>query len=168
MPAARGPTPWTGTGILKAGNLDIGQAGSGTFNQTGGSNNFSGFLTLGSFVGSNGTYSLSGATSTLDTHEPTIGSFGTGLFQQSGGTLEFPTAGSRLIVGEAGSGFFTQTGGTINAVSAPGNLDIILGNKATGNGTYTLEGATSILKAGNLTIGKAATALSLKPAAPTR
>ena len=140
----------------------------------------SGFLTLGSAVGGDGTYNLSGATSSLDTHGETIGACGTGLFQQSGGTntlhndlivglfagstnstyalsggtLEFPTAGSRLIVGEAGSGvFFSQTGGTINAVSAPGNLDIILGNKATGNGIYTLDGATTILNAGNLTSG---------------
>ncbi len=134
---------------LEASNLIVGQGvtvtlngnlapawnvgSSGLFQQSGGTNTVNGNIIMGQNAAATGTYSL------------------------SGGSLEFPTVGSRLVIGDAGYGTFNQTGGTINAVSTPGNLDIILGNGASGRGSFILEGTASILKAGNLTIGESGT-----------
>ncbi len=143
-----------GTGNLTAGTEIIGNAGTGIFNQTGGTHTVAGTLTLGDQAGSNGTYNLSGAGS-LSAGPEIIGNAGTGTFNQTGGTHTVAgtltlgdqagsngtynlsgtgslTAGSEII-GNAGTGIFNQTGGSHSVTNT---LTINSG------GTYLLGGGT--------------------------
>ena len=129
----------------------VGYSGSGSFTQSGGTNNLAfsgGLLELGYSPGSSGTYSLSGS-GLLETHFETDG-YGIGIFTQTGGT----NACENLVVSDTGSaynlsggglvscsnetvetgGAFTQTGGT-NSI---GQLNI---GTIWGNGAYTLSGS---------------------------
>ena len=138
--SASGTYNLSGTGYLSSYLEYIGDLGTGTFNQYGG-NNMAGCLYLGSgdglHVSGSGTYNLSG-TGQLYAGSEYIGEYGTGIFNQSGGTnsmfsgldlgyhenasgtynlsntgeLSAPTE----YVGDNGSGAFNQSGGT-NTVS---------------------------------------------------
>jgi autotransporter-associated beta strand protein len=143
-----------GMGLLSAPNESVGNYGTGTFNQSGGSNNVNGTLYLGYYSGSSGSYGLSnsGALSVTNAY---VGNSGTGTFNQSGGTNSISTslilgngpgssgsyslsAGSLSAenesVGSFGPGTFSQTGGT-NSVTNSLNL-----GSPTSNGTYNLSG----------------------------
>jgi fibronectin-binding autotransporter adhesin len=101
----------------------IGLSGSGTFIQTGGTNDQSdGQLTLGFNAGSSGSYSLGPGGLLLVGGPGGSGAGGDGLFGE--------------IVGLAGSGVFTQTGGTANV----GLLSV--GFDAGSSGTYKLTGGS--------------------------
>jgi uncharacterized protein YhjY with autotransporter beta-barrel domain len=165
----------SGTGILNTGNTTVGVAGTGvtlssvsvsstgTFNQTGGSHNVNGNLTLGQDVGTTGTYNLSGTGSVTVVGQSIVGQSGTGLFNQTGGTHHTIeglvlgdgvgsngtynlsgtgnlTADSGETIGNAGTATFNQTGGTHTV----GNT-FVLGRVVGSNGTYNLSGT------GNLT-----------------
>jgi hypothetical protein len=142
----------------------IGNYGTGTFTQTGGTNTATNGLFLGQHSGSSGTYHLSG-TGVLSAYSESIGSYeGTGTFNQSGGTNTV-TSGLRLgpnlgssgtynlisgnlsanfeYIGSFGTGTFTQTGGT-NTVTNTLTIAEVPGS----TGTYTLSGGT--LTAGNI------------------
>ena len=60
-----------------------------------------------------------------------------------GGTLtvnnDSATPSDRFIVGNAGSGTFDHTGGTVNVGSSALPANLVLGNAASGNGTYNLS-----------------------------
>src|SRR5262249_26362766 len=112
-------------------------------------------LVVGFGAGSNGTYTLSGG-SFMAHQSEFIGSSGTGVFTQSGGTNSllppgevgylnlganvggsgtYNLSGGTLtsarseIIGDAGTGVFSQTGGS-NTISGAMH-DLILGNAAT-------------------------------------
>ena len=155
----------SGTGNLSTGTTYVGNSGTGTFNQSGGSFTAnSGTANVASLnvaynSGSNGTYSLSGATSTLFANGITIGSSGAGTFSQSGGlfssdsntlTLGANGTGSGtyvlsggslyadvVVIGSAGMGTFTQSAGTFVSAGS-----VTLGSAASGSGTYSLNGGT--------------------------
>ena len=161
------------SGNFTARNAIIGKNYTGTFNQNGGNvtlNNTVNDLTdhrLGEAAGSTGNYNMSGnpLTSILTlNHNFQIGASGTGIFTQTGGTVNapggFPVVGrfaggvgtlsisagsfnqqnvaSQLIIGEEGRG-------TLN-VSASGMVNVInnlsLGTAATGNGNVNQVGGT--------------------------
>ena len=148
----------SGTGALTARNGIIGQFGSGTFTQSGGTNTLSLDLHLGSQTGSSGSYNLSG-TGALSASEEFIGLYGNGTFTQSGGTntvrselylgYRVGISGSYTLsgtgelsapvenIGYNGNGTFTQSGG---AHTVGGNL--YLGRNAGSSGSYTLSGGT--------------------------
>jgi hypothetical protein len=156
----------------------IGYQGTGTFDQSGGSN----IVTYGIYVGDNtstamGTYSLSGS-GMLSALSETVGESGTGTFAQSGGTNSISSAlvvanyaqsaGTYLLggngflsvngdesIGESGNGTFNQTGGT-NTLEASSTLALTVGDVA--NGTYSLSGGTLTVSGsqaypGNLIVG---------------
>jgi T5SS/PEP-CTERM-associated repeat protein len=137
--------------------------GSGTYN-LGGSGTLSvgGNLTLGSQAGSSGTFNYDtnpgdAATLAISGGSVVVGASGTGIFNQGGGTLNATldigssaggngtynltggTLNDDLIIGDAGAGTFNDTGGTQNVT---GNL--ILGNQAGSQGTYTLSGTGTL------------------------
>jgi hypothetical protein len=134
------------TGNLRCGQQYIGYKGIGIFNQTGGINRVDQpigegyespipeFLELGTHLGSQGTYNLSGGQ--LIAPKEIIGRFGLGTFEHTGGTnkvenfvlgagITFPGIGgiyklsgtgslkvsSDAIIGDNGIGVFEQTGG---------------------------------------------------------
>ena len=72
-----------GTGSLTASSEYIGYSGTGTFNQTGGTNTVSYQLIVGQNPGSSGTYNLNDGTLSGAQY---IGRFGIGTFTQNGGT----------------------------------------------------------------------------------
>ncbi len=141
----------------------VGYAGTGTFNQSGGTNS-SAYLILGGNGGS-GTYNLSAGS--LGNYDTIVGGgfsggVGVGTFKQSGGTygLDMLILGSNAgssgtynlsngslsigvggeYIGEGGSGTFNQTGGTNTASS------LYVDYGGAGTGTYNLSAGS--LKAG--------------------
>jgi hypothetical protein len=109
----------SGTGLLTAnGDEYVGYLGTGSFNQTGGTNNLAGsnsLLRLGYSAGSTGTYTLGG-----------------GTLNAKGGE----------IIGESGTGNFNQTSYlTTHTIGAGASL--ILGDNAGAIGTFTLSGFLS-------------------------
>jgi hypothetical protein len=127
----------------------IGDNGTGTFVQSGGTNNFSdGTLCVG--YGASGSYSLSG-TGTL-TDAPGGSSFlyigessgVTGSFIQTGGSVSLAGTVSE-IVGVSGSGTYSQSGGTNTIGDYPGGDNsciLTLGANAGSSGVYTLSAGT--------------------------
>jgi len=146
--------------------LDIGDAGKGTYIQTGGTNQtFESYLGLGNT--GNGSYDLSGSGSLSVSNVENVGSLGNGTFSQSGGTHfvsrvlsiafyggstgAYNLSGGSLgadveNVGYDGSGTFDQSGGT-NQVNR-----LYVGRRSMGRGSYNLSGS-GILRANEETVG---------------
>jgi len=103
-------------GSLSVGSFEnIGKSGKGTFTQSGGSHTVGSPFNQGSLILGNS-------------------STGTGTYTLNGGQLTvMGPGGGREIVGSAGTGTFTQSGGT-NATDS-----LVLGQVASGNGTYNLK-----------------------------
>lgn len=161
-----------GTYNLSGGTLDVGwyttvgYSGAGYFNQSGGSHMIGGGLNLGQTPSGYGEYNLSGdpATSTLTVGSAgtRVGEYGTGVFNQYGGT--HTTNG--LVLGQSGRGTYNLSGNG-SVLSVINNGDIYLGvdgiglftqydnssvaannlfiGSSSGNGTYELYGGSLML-----------------------
>ena len=161
-----------------AGYMVVGSTGTGTFAQSGGTNDLSptlGDLYLGYNAGSNGSYSLGGSGVLYTSHEY-VAYWGTGTITQSGGTNAliglgylylgynsgssggYNLSGSGVLsayneyVGYSGTGAFTQSGGT-NASS------LWLGYSAGSTATYNLNGG--LLNVGLIAVGSGTATLNL-------
>jgi autotransporter-associated beta strand protein len=144
---ATGTVIQSGGRVNTATDLRIGQAGAGTYNQTGGSV-VGVYLRLGVESTGVGAYNISGGTSTFSGtgSEADIGSIGTGTLDVSG-TGVITQANTYL-----GCSYWTinptsvADGGTGNIiVSGNGSLTItgtIIGSSNTGTGNVTLNGGT--------------------------
>lgn len=95
----------------------------GTFTQTGGSATV-GSLSLGSAVGTTGTYNL--ADGTLESGDAYIGFFGTGYFHQWGGSHTVAGMTSVGTLAPSDNNFYNLYGGSLTTG------DLIIGNSATG------------------------------------
>ena len=94
---------------------EIGAYGKGSYVQSGGTNTVQSGLYLGSFSGSNGSYTLSGTGSlSVGWTEFVGGSFGTGTFTQTGGTNTTGTL-SLGYVNPGSQGTYNLNGGTLTA-----------------------------------------------------
>ncbi len=150
MPVRPGTYNLSGTGALStAADQYIGYTGTGTFNQTGGTNTIADGknLDIGSGAGSVGVYNLSGGSLTVS-GRVAMGLAGgasvpaRGTFNQTGGTIG---ANSLQLGGDVGSaGVYNQTGGVLTV----GQIQVA----SLGSGTYTLSDAGA-LSAQRLTIG---------------
>ncbi len=129
----------SGPALLQTGGSEyIGNSGTGTFVQTGGSNTVAGYFVLGESSGSSGTYDLSGSGSTLAVSgNEYIGDSGAGSFTQSGGknTADFITLGRS----SGSNGVYIQTGGSNDTAGMIG-----LGVASGSSGTYDLGGSGSM------------------------
>ena len=156
-PGSSGTYTLSGAGNLSPFGEVLGNAGTGSFTQSGGSNTVATTLYLGYFSGSTGTYTLSGGS--LSASSQYVGNSGTGSFTQSGGSNTVFTAmylgnsaggsgsyslsGTGLLsaaaeyVGYWGTGSFTQSGGS-NTVST--STGLCLGYQVGGSGSYLLSG----------------------------
>ncbi len=126
-------------GSVTAANEYVGNSGTGTLNQTGGSNTLTGALTLAANAGSSGTYNLQGGSLTAGTINVNTG----GLFNQTGGTLNAAIilSGGTLVAGTnngLGNKTLTINGGTIGASAANITVDNTL---AAIGGNFNLGGA---------------------------
>ncbi len=153
----------SGTAYIAASNEIIGQAGIGTFNQSGGINIVNNTLYVGYYSYSNGTYNLSAGSLTVNDEHigySSPGYSGTGNFTQTGGTH---TVNNNLTIGYGGTGAYTLSGGE-HTVGGDLNLSYISGSSGTYNlnaGSFTVGGdvtkgiGTSILNigGGNLIVG---------------
>ena len=159
--------------------LRIGEAGSGTLNQTAGTVTGNQFVTLGENLGSAGTYNMSGGTLSVknnNSNSPSlvVGRAGIGAFNLSGTAAVSVLNGGQVQLGSGnvnpgqfqnlvadtgistGVGTITQTGGTLTVATNNAAYQsnafgaVILG--VDGAGTYTLNGGTlttPILARGN-------------------
>ena len=127
-------------GQFSAGVENVGIAGPGTFNQSGGTNTVSTALTLGSLSGASGSYSLVGGTLILKSLS--AGS-GTADFNFGGGTLQANGALSTSLPMT-----LTATGG--NATIDTAGYAVTLSGSLSGPGRLTkVDGGTLILAATN-------------------
>ncbi|HEY1686027.1 MAG TPA: hypothetical protein VGG19_14775 [Tepidisphaeraceae bacterium] len=183
-----------------AGQEIIGNSGSVTATQTGGTNTITGassIFVLGYNAGSSGSYTLSGTgvLSLLGSNgaSEAIGFYGTGTFNQTGGsnilgnatnqgnllvnastvsTGTYTLSGGALYVagieavGVYGTGTFTQTGGTNTTIQGGGNGgELDLGIFLGGVGTYNLSGG-SFSSSNDVTVGGESAADTGSVAAP--
>lgn len=176
---AHGTYTFTG-GTATFGVINIGS--NANFNQTGGTLNFSlcnqiggtahfiggSEMVVGPTAGSTGSYVLSGGSVTAG---ETVGDYGAGVFNQSGGinqaylTVGFGPTGTYILsgtgqlvgfdanadefIGESGNGYFDQTGGTNTITGTRTFIGSILDSNGNldlgsfgGTGTYTQTGGT--------------------------
>jgi hypothetical protein len=153
--AGSGTVQMTDGNLSSVWNQNVGDSGTGTMNQFGGTNSVN-TLNIGYGVGGYGTYSLSGSGS-LSTRNEYSGYAGVGTLIQSGGTNTITSAlnlgnfsGStgmynlsgigrlsvkNVYVGTSGTGAFLQTGGTDSIASY-----LYVGSSLNGNGSYSLSG----------------------------
>ena len=123
------------TRVVRAGeshhhqSLTVGDRGSATFRQTGGSTRIDNDLTIGRTKGSSGQVELSGGTMTTGGNQ-IVGLAGRGQFSQSGGAN---VVNGSLLVGHEGFGTYEMRGGTLTA----DKLKVAV----TGQGHFT-QGAT--------------------------
>jgi T5SS/PEP-CTERM-associated repeat protein len=136
----------TGNGSLSAEHLSIGDSGTGSFAQSGGTVSVTirlrppFGLILGRLETGKGTYDMSGGS--LSTQDAYVGELGTGSFIQSGGTVSVAgraqgTAATGLIIGwrTSGTGVYELSGGSLSAI------DEYVGEW--GSGTFTQTGGTN-------------------------
>ena len=83
------------------------------------------------------------------------GASSSGSYEMTGGSLSLTHASSSLLrIGVTGTGTFTQAGSSAVTVNYAGSAEgFIIGNNATGNGTYTMSGGTLTAVGGSSAIG---------------
>lgn len=118
------------SGTLSDQGVQIGFAGPGNFNQTGGTHTVNGALNLGMFTGGTGTYSMSNGANLNVTLDEIVGTYANGVFNQTGGVN---TVGGIIKIGpnSGASGIFNFSSGTVNA----GLVDLV-------RGTFNQTGGT--------------------------
>ena len=168
----------SGNGLLSASGENVGMNGTGTFTQSGGTNNISSTLYVGgsyySEIGGSGTYNLSG-NGLLSASGENVGMNATGTFTQSGGTnttnLTLGTEagsggtynlnGGLLILSSlsqgSGSAAFNFSGGTLQASSSfstslPMTLGTSGGGATSNTAGYTVTLSGSLSGPGSLTL----------------
>jgi autotransporter-associated beta strand protein len=145
-------------GTLSPGNNQeefVGRAGSGSFNQSGGTNGTIIDLYLGALAGSTGTYTLSGTGVLIDDHAK-VGSSGTGIFNQTGGTNNTNDVTLGDLAGSTGT--YTLSAGSLTSsnyqrvgYNGPGTFNQSGGTNTTGDlvvgvgaiGAYNLSGGSA-------------------------
>ncbi|HVN43941.1 MAG TPA: hypothetical protein VMT66_01725 [Steroidobacteraceae bacterium] len=143
-------------------SLVVGDAGSGSFAQTGGEVTVQGTVTLGFAADGSGRYTLSGDASTLDADHLVIRN---GSFTQSAGTVTIDTGSA----GPSGGSLTVFNGGSYSlTASDPGGatldvefLETIQGGRfAQDGGTNKVDGGLSISNGGTYAIGGSGASLA--------
>jgi T5SS/PEP-CTERM-associated repeat protein len=117
--------------------IDVGNSGTGTVNQSGGTD-LTNYLFLGYNSGASGTYNLGGTGALYVDVDEHIGTSGSALFTQNGGTN---TAGGTLSIGSSGT--YTLSNGMLSA----GALNIASG------GTFNWTSGTLNITNSSLMVG---------------
>ena len=126
--------------------LTVGDAGSGTFIQGGGSVTAFGF-DVGSQTTGSGIFNLSGGTFNVSRGAAVIGDAGSGTFVHNGGKATANFAGGLNVGGQSGgTGTYLLSSGKLTVGSA-GNGDAVIGD-GPGSGTFQQTGGTAVFSAG--------------------
>ncbi len=130
--------------------MQVGRNEQGTFNQHGGIVTVDHRVHLGQVSGAVGTYNMTGGELTMGRYL-ILGSSGTGIFNQSGGSVT--QTGARLIFGDqnGGQGTYNMSGGTLTTPE----LDIA--DKANTGGTFNISGTANVTVAGLADVGRGGT-----------
>ena len=157
---------------LTTGQLEVGRHGTGVMNHINGTVNVAtSNLVIGQYANSQGTYNLTDPDGVLIVANQFNFNQGTGIFNQSGGTVtanggitmaanasngyaEYNLSDGKLEVfntnfelGRDNVAVFTQTGGAVEMALTGPVANLVLGQNASGDGTY-------ILQDGSLTLGQ--------------
>ena len=138
-----------GTYFLESGRLNsaetqVGNGGTGTFNQSGGEHDLTSRSLYVGLNGGSGAYNLTGGTFSAPA-SALIGYTGTGVFNQSAGTFIVGSATVGALSG--GTGTYNLSGGTLATTGTT------VGQS--GNGTFVLTGGTHTVGGSGLTLGAA-------------
>lgn len=117
----------SGTGTITAANETIGNGGTGTLTQTGGTHTVTGTLALGQNAGSSGTYRLQGGVLKAN-HIDTVNA-GSATFQFTGGELAVDHFTGHLV----------NAGGALSPGNSPGITNITGDYTQTAAGLFNLE-----------------------------
>jgi len=135
-----------------AGNLIIGQAGSGSVTVTNGGTILANQITLGQSVGSAGTLTINNLGTVVETNTAfVIGTGGAGIVSLNNGGMLVVSNGP-FVIGQTSAGTLTMNSGstlsnvTYGATNALGSL--ILGQNSNGTGTFTLAASFAVTNAG--------------------
>jgi len=156
----------SGDGVLNVGGdyFLVGQAGEGTFVQSGSSTvnaNLGTEFIVGDWGGAVGQYEMSGGTLNVNNGRTLfVGKNGMGTFSQTGGIVSasgrlhvagggasnssyllqdgIVNVGQHLVIGDSGTGLFEQTGGTVNVLN--GGMGLYIGDQSSSTGTYRISG----------------------------
>lgn len=142
----------TGSNIVGAGGLYLGSSPTdeGFYNLSAGSLSTSGYEHLGWGNSSTATFTQTGGTNNVTSGsvlEIAAGISSTASYKLSGGSL---TVAGAEVVGSAGGGTFNHSGGS-NTLNSGGHLYV--GYSASATGAYTLGGTGTLSVAGNEYIG---------------
>ncbi len=143
-------------GLLTDNNVEehVGQSGTATFTQTGGTHTAPVNLLLGVNSGSSGTYNLSGGTLTQSGGYEFVGYSGAGTFNQTGGTQ---TVNGVLVLG---SNPGASAAYNLSDPNSAGTKLTVTGNEVVGagaTGTATAPASNFTQSAGTQTVGSAGT-----------
>ena len=127
-------------------NAYIGDFGTGSFTQAGGTHSVSNELIIGQNSAANSSYILSNGSLAVSGGEY-IGNSGTGSFTQYGGTQSISNSGLTLGQGTAGSGSYNMSNGSL-AVSGGEYIGV------SGTGSFTQYGGTQSISNSGLTLGQ--------------
>jgi hypothetical protein len=151
----------SGSGSLVSNNFEVvGNSGTGTFNQTGGTNtlNNGNYFYVGELAGSKGTYNQTAGTTTI-----VGGILYIGVYAGATGTYNLSGTGALVVnfgeyIGSGGMGFVNQTGGS-NTILGGGTLYLggsqgaIGSGSGSASGTYTLNAGSLSISGGNEYVG---------------
>jgi len=162
----------SGTYTLDSGTLTtnytiVGNVGTGTFIQNGGTHAITNTLT----IGAQNSQPLSGPAGSGTDSNPVFGGPAPGTYTMTGGTVTAngdqstgnDTSGAGIIVGDAGNGTFNQIGGSVTSGVLGGQRgDLLIGAQAGSTGNYNLGDSTNssptLQVYGDATIGRDAAA----------
>jgi autotransporter-associated beta strand protein len=146
-------------GTTNLGNLQVGYRGTGVLNQSGGTNNISGYFVIGRFSpGGNGTYNLTGglALQSSSNRVSFIGEDGTGVMNVSG-TGVYSNAGKIIIASTANANgtLSISNGGVVTAPGidfGAGTGRVIFDRSDAYSAIIPMNGQGSVIKNGSGTV----------------
>ncbi|WP_428936801.1 beta strand repeat-containing protein [Fontivita pretiosa] len=136
----RGTISISGTGVLSAGSIIVGDAGTGNIILNGGTVSSGNVIVANTGLGQVEHSSGSFLMSQFSVLRIAAGSLSSGAYNLSGSGFSSVLSAGSIIVGDLGSATFTQTGG-VGTSTASG---IRIGNGAGGRGVWSLSGGSVV------------------------
>ena len=137
-----GANTYTGTTFVSAGELDILTWGAST----------PGTVYVGTSLGSTGTLGIGGGTLNLGANGLFVGVGGSGIVNQTNGTVT-STSSLAVLIGNGSTGTYNLSGGTLTSFPAS-TRGVMIGVNNNGTGTFNLSGTGNLSMPGELAVGR--------------